>query len=453
MSTSREPDFAAFIAIDWADREHAWAMQVAGSIERETGKFPHTPEAVDAWAMQWAKRFAGRPVAVALEQSRGALVYALMKFTHLVLYPIHPSTSYGYRKAVFPSGSKDDPKDAELLLDLLTRHRDRLRVLQPDTEQTRQLQNLVEKRRQLVDHRTAHLNCATAQLKLCFPQVLDWFDDLASPICRAFLEHWPTLPLLQEEDPQQVRHFFHQHGSRSKQRIETRLRQMRETKPLIQDPAIIGPGVILVRTLLQAAAALNEGIRELEKSIEQVASTHPDYFILASFPGAGAAMAPRLLAAFGSHRDRFSSANQVQSFTGIAPVMQASGRQCWIHFRWACPKFLRQTFHEYSALSIQQCSWARQFYDRQRAKGKGHHAAVRALAFKWIRILFRCWKTRQAYDETLYLAARAARACPLPASSPALTTGSRAPLPVCGNRQDSRLKSAGEILKSLMAQV
>ena len=94
MPLSAEPDFVAFIAIDWADREHAWAMQVAGSSKRETGKFEHTPEAVDAWAMQWAKRFAGRPVAVAVEQSRGALVYALLKFQHLVLYPVHPSTSY-----------------------------------------------------------------------------------------------------------------------------------------------------------------------------------------------------------------------------------------------------------------------------------------------------------------------------------------------------------------------
>src|SRR5262249_44216819 len=157
-----------------------------GSSKRESGKFEHSPEAVDAWAMQWAKRFAGRPVAVAVEQSRGALVYALLKFQHLVLYPVHPSTSYDYRKAGFPSGSKDDPKDAELMPDLVTLHRARLRVLQPDTEQTRQLQILVEKRRQLVDDRTAHLNRATDQLKLYFPQVLGWFDDLASPMCKDF---------------------------------------------------------------------------------------------------------------------------------------------------------------------------------------------------------------------------------------------------------------------------
>jgi transposase len=450
MPLSAEPDFVAFIAIDWADREHAWAMQVAGSSKRETGKFEHTPEAVDAWAMQWAKRFAGRPVAVAVEQSRGALVYALLKFQHLVLYPVHPSTSYDYRKAVFPSGSKDDPKDAELLLDLVTLHRDRLRVLQPDTEQTRQLQILVEKRRQLVDDRTAHLNRATDQLKLYFPQVLGWFDDLASPMCKHFLERWPTLPQLQAQDPELVRQFFYQHGSRSADRIETRLRQIRQTQPLLQDAAIIAPGVILVRTLLEVVAALNAGIRVLDNSIQQVSCQHPDYFIFESFPGAGPVMAPRLLAAFGSLRERFASANEMQSFTGIAPVMQASGRQRWIHFRWACPRFLRQTFHEYAGLSIQQCSWARQFYDSQRAKGKGHHAAVRALAFKWIRILFRCWKTHQTYDDAVYLAACAARACPFPRPTAAPIPNSH--IAVCGKQPDSKLKSAGQILKSLIAE-
>jgi len=94
----------------------------------------------------------------------------------------------------------------------------------------------------------------------------------------------------------------------------------------------------------------------------------------------------------------------VRSFSGIAPVVARSGEtQLWIHFRWACPKFVRQTFHEFAACSIPQCAWAKQFYQRQKAKGKGHHAAVRSLAFKWIRILFRCWKTGTLYQEDIYL--------------------------------------------------
>ncbi|HYK58629.1 MAG TPA: transposase, partial [Bryobacteraceae bacterium] len=115
--------------------------------QRQQGTLRHAPEAIEAWALQWAERFPGARAGVAVEQSRGALLYALCKYQHLVLYPVHPSTSSDYRKAMYPSGRKDDPGDADLLLDLLTLDRGRRRALEPDTEATRKLQALVEKRR------------------------------------------------------------------------------------------------------------------------------------------------------------------------------------------------------------------------------------------------------------------------------------------------------------------
>jgi hypothetical protein len=144
-------------------------------------------------------------------------------------------------------------------------------------------------------------------------------------------------------------------------------------------------------------------------------AAHPDFFIFESLPGAGAVLAPRLLAAFGSQRDRYVSADEVQKYSGIAPVMEKSGKKQWIHFRWACPKFLRQSFHEWAGHSIAYSVWARSYYQQQRNKGQDHHAAVRALAFKWIRVVFRCWKDRVVYDESKYLAALARRGSPLAA--------------------------------------
>lgn len=453
ISAAAEPDFAAFIAIDWADREHAFALQIAGGSKRETGKFEHRPNVIEAWASQLAARFPGQRIAVALEQSRGPLFYALSRYDHLVLYPIHPSTSYAYRKAVHPSGSKSDPQDADILLDLLTLHRNRLRHFEPDDEPTRKLQLLVEKRRQMVDMRTAHTNRITDQLKLYFPQVLDWFDDLSAPIVPAFLRRWPTLTELQRETAETLRCFFHEHGSRSDRRIERRLTDIRQTKAPLDDRAIIEPGAMLVRSLLEVVTALRDGIRQFDKAIAETAENHPDYAIFASFPGAGAALAPRLLAAFGSRRDRYSSASQVQTFSGIAPVTEASGKQQWIHFRFSCPKFLRQTFHEFAAQSIQFCGWAKEFYDGQKGKGKSHHAAVRSLAFKWIRILFRCWQSRQPYNEQLYEAARTARAAPLSRrrklkQAPA----SEFPTAPSGKNLDHGMKKLGDLLKSVLAE-
>ena len=409
---SGEIQFAAFVGLDWADREHAWALQVAGSNKREQGKLAQTPEAIEEWAAALAARFEGRPVAVALEQARGALIYALAKYEHLVLFPIHPSTSYNYRAALFPSGAKDDPKDAELLLELLWWRRDQLRPLRRDTAPTRQLQVLVERRRQLVGQKTAFTNRITGQLKQYFPQVLAWFDEIDSPLVAGLLEQWPTLPSLQAARPAEVLRFLHQRNCRSAARNSQRLEQIRQARPLTTDPAIVEPAVLVVATLLEVVQVLRAGIAKLDQAIETLCAEHPDYAIFQSFPGAGEVLAPRLLAAFGSQRDRFADAGEMQTYSGIAPVISRSGNSKWIHFRWACPKFLRQSFHEYAASSLQFSAWARAFYDKQRAKGKRHHAAVRSLAFKWIRILYRCWVDRVPYSEQHQQAALAARSNP-----------------------------------------
>ena len=138
--------------------------------------------------------------------------------------------------------------------------------------------------------------------------------------------------------------------------------------------------------------------------------THTLIFaIFDSFPGAGAAMAPRLIAAFGACRDRYRTAHEIQCYSGIAPVVESSGKQHWVHYRWSCPKFLRQTFHEWALQSMASSTWAKDYYRQQRAKGKSHHLAVRALAFKWIRILFRCWQDRKPYNAALYENARQSR--------------------------------------------
>jgi len=416
-----ETEFAGFVGIDWADQEHAWALAVPGSERREHGQLAQSPEAIEEWAAELARRFAGRPVAVALEQARGALLYALSKYPHLVLFPIHPSLSSRYRAAMYPSGAKDDPKDADLLLELLWWHRARLRPLRPDTPLTRALQVLVERRRQLVDEKTAFTNRIIDQLKQYFPQVLEWFDELDTPLVAAFLERWPTLPQLQTAKPEEILALLQGQNSRSPSRNRQRLDQIAKARPLTVDPAIVEPAVLVVETLLQVVRALRAGIRKLEEEIEKRFAQHPDAVIWESFPGAGQVFAPRLLAAFGSQRERYASAGEVQTYTGIAPVISRSGKSVWVHFRWACPKFLRQSFQEYAQSSLQFSAWARAFYDKQRDKGKGHHAAVRSLAFKWIRIMYRCWVDRVPYCEQRHAAAVAAGQKAAPSTPSQLT--------------------------------
>jgi len=96
-SASPEPEWAAFLAIDWADKKHAWSLYVPGVPRREHGEIEHSPEAIHIWITQLTTRFAGRPIAVCVEQSRGALLFALSKYGNLVLYPIHPAAANDFR--------------------------------------------------------------------------------------------------------------------------------------------------------------------------------------------------------------------------------------------------------------------------------------------------------------------------------------------------------------------
>ena len=73
----REIQYAAFLAIDWADEKHVWSLQEANSSTRERGEVNSMPEAIEAWVAQMSQRFAGRPIALAVEQTRGAAVRAL----------------------------------------------------------------------------------------------------------------------------------------------------------------------------------------------------------------------------------------------------------------------------------------------------------------------------------------------------------------------------------------
>jgi transposase len=405
-------NIVAYIGLDWADEQHAVHLQTAeGRIEQ--GELEQKPAVLHEWIAQLQRRFAGGKIAVALEQRKGAVVHALLMYDCFVLYPINPKALARYREAFRTSGAKDDPLDAELLLDLVVRHRDKLRAWVPDTVESRTLQALCEQRRKLVNQRVALTNRLTSLLKQYFPQALEWVGDLPSVQACDFLTQWPTLATVQKARPRTVRRFYQVHNCRKAAVIDARLAAIASARPLTTDAAVVGPLSLSVQTYATQLRALLAAIQTFDDRIADVFAAHADHDVFTSFPGAGDVCAPRLAAAFGTDRSRWDSAAELQAHSGIAPVTERSGKSLWVHHRLACPKFVKQTFHEFADQSIRFSRWARAYYDQQRARGNDHHAALRALAYKWIRILFRCWKTRRPYDEQQYLEALRRRGSPL----------------------------------------
>src|SRR5262249_47250170 len=131
----------------------------------------------------------------------------------------------------------------------------------------------------------------TAALKIYFPQILDWFEDVDSGLVGAFLERWSTLESLRKARPATLRRFFTAHNCRRSDLIEQRIELIRQAVPAVRDQAIIRPAVAVVEVLVRLIGTLRQGIAELDRQIEQATKAHPDYAIFSSFPGAGPVLA------------------------------------------------------------------------------------------------------------------------------------------------------------------
>ena len=412
MDALNSSSFRAFVGIDWADTKHDVCIQGAGCEHREFDIIAHKVERIDEWVQSLHRRFGG-PIAVAVELSKGPVVYALQKYDFLVIFPVNPSTLAKYREAFQPSRAKDDPTDAELAVDLILRHPERFKPLHPQSVEMRMLASLVEQRRNLVDDKIRITNRLRVALKQYYPQILEWFDHIDTRLFCDFLTRWPTLIQARRARRNTLKTFFDQHNMRFENVLEERLVAIKSASPLTLDDAVIVPHRLQALILVEQLRVMLDAIKRFDEEIEGVANQHADYALFNSLPGAGPNLAPRLLVAFGEQRERYKTAADLQKYSGVAPVTERSGKKHWVHWRWQCPTFLRQTFVEWAAQTINKSFWAGQYYRQQRAKGCTYQAAVRALAFKWIRIVFRCWQSRTPYNESAYLKALERRGSPL----------------------------------------
>ncbi len=412
MKSPSNLEFTAFVGLDWADKKHDICLQAAGCEAREFDRFAHRVTAIEQWAQSLQQRFGGR-IAVALELSKGPIVYALQKYDFLVLFPINPSMLAKYREAFKPSRAKDDPTDAELALDLLVRHRERFQPLRPQSEQMRTLAYLVEQRRRLVDDQIRYTNRLGNALKQYYPQALDWFADRDTVLFCDFIARWPTLMQVKRARKTSLVAFFRAHNMRFPQLIEKRICAIKTAAPLTRDGAVITAYKLQAQVLVEQLRVTLQAIGRFDQEIAAITPKLPDYALFYALPGAGSALAPRLLVAFGEQRDRFAGADECQKYFAVAPVTERSGDKTWVHWRWQCSTFLRQTLVEWAGQTVNKSFWAGAYYRQQRDKGSSHQAAVRALAFKWVRILYRCWQTRTPYDESKYLEALRRRGSPL----------------------------------------
>ena len=354
-----DEEMATYVGLDWGDQQHTVQLQPAGGGPVEQLDLAQRPDVLHAWVAELRRRFDGRPVGIAIEQRRGAVVHALMQYEFLVLYPVNPKALARSREAFHPSGAKDDPTDAALLLDLVQTHRAQLRPWRPETVAARTLQLWASSAGSL----SSTVSPSPTGSPACSSSIFPRPSTGSAPSTRAKVatscgsgRRWPPSS---GPRPTTMRRFYQQHNCRRAAVIDDRLAQIATAQPLTTDPAIVDTLSLAVQTYATQLRTLLDAIRTFDAAIATVFADHPDHDLFVSLPGAGPVCAPRLAAAFGTDRTRWQAASALQTHAGIAPVTVRSGKTCWVHHRFACPKFLKQTFHEYAGQSIRFSTWAR----------------------------------------------------------------------------------------------
>jgi transposase len=257
-------------------------------------------------------------------------------------------------------------------------------------------------------------------------------EEVFRPLATAFLKRWPTLQEAQKATATDLRKFYYGQGSRREKLLQQRLERIRQAVPLTDNSGVLHSYVLRTRLTVEELEHATRTVKAYDRQIALTFKSHPEHALFANLPGAGPVFAPRLLASVGTQRNRYARAANLQCASGIAPVTKQSGKKRHVHRRYRCSEFFKQSFHEWAAESRFFSAWAQAYYQMKRAGGMGHHAAVRALAYKWIRVLWRCWQDRTLYEEAKYLAALRKAGSPLIAwmeKNPAITRARKQPKP------------------------
>lgn len=386
------------VGIDWAKDEHAVCVLGPQGAAKARFTVPHTREGLAMLCRRLAK-LVDEPgdLRIALERPSGLLADTLVE-AGFSLVPIHPNVVKASRPRYSSVGAKDDRGDAYLLADLLRTDGHRFRPLKPLSDEVRALRTLVRTRDDLVAKRVALANQLRSTLESYWAGAAAIFADADSPIALAFLARYPTPKSARRLGEKRLASFLAKHrypGRRSPRQLLERLRNA--PRGFAGDLEAEAKGHV-VKAYVMALRPLVAQIRELTSLIEHEVLQIPAGQVVASFPRAGKVNAAQILAELGDEPARFQTDAQLAAEAGVAPVTYASGKSRGVCFRWACNKRLRRAITGWADNSRRASPWARDVYDRARARGCDHPHAVRILARAWIRVLWRCWREGTAYD-------------------------------------------------------
>lgn len=387
-----------FAALDWArDHHDVVVVDGQGSVVREL-RFDHT---ADGWKTLRDAMQPFAPLAIAIETRNGLAVEQLLAADYSV-YPVNPKSAQRYRERKSPSGVKDDRRDAWTLADALRTDGHGWKRLEQEDPIIAELRLLTRDEVVLIEQRTALINQLQSALHDYYPTALAAFDDWTRPGAWAFVETFPTPHELVRAGSRRWKRFLHDNKIWREATEERRMELFRRAEELQGSPATVSAKSLLAVSLVKMLRVLDMQLETYRARIEECFGSHPDHNLFGSLPGTGPKLAPRLLAEIGDQRTRFVTAEGLQAYAGTAPLTIKSGQIEKHRVRFACSPNLRAAVHLWVDHSRQRCAWAEAYYRAHRDKGHSHACALRCLAQRWLKILWKMWQTNSRYDESLH---------------------------------------------------
>jgi transposase len=392
-----------YIGVDWADKVHAvWVGDEVGT-KVVALTVPHTAGGLSElgrWLYEWQAEEI--ELWAAIERPEGRLVDFLLDHG-VTVYPINPKALDRARDRFRMSQAKSDPFDARVLAEFLRTDHSHLRSLLPNSEPAQELKLLTRDYQRLVRQQTRLLNQLTVTLKDHYPRPLELFEDLATPLARAFLEAFPTPEASVRLTHERWQDFARVHRL-NKEHVQKLWEILKE--PQLPIPAhVVRAKARLVNVLVKQLGAAVSAVNEYRAVVEDFFAALPAAEWARTLPGGkSGTIVPTLWAELGDATGRWQSFHHLQAQSGTVPVTACSGKTKLVRFRFACSANLRYAAYWLAFISLRQSEWAKAYYQQQRALGHRHPRALRALGAKWLKIIFVMWRDHIPYDENYHLA-------------------------------------------------
>jgi transposase len=392
-----------YVGDDWAEDHHDVELMDSTGCRLAKARLPEGVAGIERLHAMIGEQLGddaeAAEVLVGTETDRGPWVAALAAAGYTV-YAVNPLQASRYRERHGVSGAKSDSADAHILADMVRTDAHQLRPVAADSPQAEATKVVARAHKTLIWERTRHGQRLRHSLREYFPAALEAFEDLDAADALELLTRAPDPVAAAKLTRSQIRAALKHARRRDLETKTTRIQAALRAEHLSRDPVITTAYAATTRSAAAVLVTLNEQIKTLQGQVEAHFGRHPDAEIVLSQPGMGQILGARVLAEFGDAPGRYADAKARKNYAGTSPITRSSGKKKTVLARFVHQDRLVDALMTQAFSALQASPGARAYYDKQRARGLGHNAALRQLANRLVGILHGCLKTRTLYDES-----------------------------------------------------